>query len=199
VLLHDETVDRTTDGNGNVHEMTLAQVRALDAGARQFAPRFRGARVPLLDEVIELTKGNVLLQIEIKQPGIEAQIARAVTDAVAIDSCETHSFYPKIVRAMRETEPRMAAALLTDGRRVVDWQDFYSFALSLGAQGVSVHHSQAQPERVTQGQRRSLTYMVWTVDDESDIRAMIDAGVDSICSNFPDLVRAAVEEASTSG
>jgi glycerophosphoryl diester phosphodiesterase len=119
-----------------------------------------------------------------------------VRDADAIASCETHSFSPKIVRAMRDVEPRMAAALLTDGRRVVDWQEFFSFALSLDAQGVSVYHSWATPDRVRQGQLRSLTFMVWTVDDEADMRTMVDAGVDSICSNFPDLVRKAVEAAS---
>jgi glycerophosphoryl diester phosphodiesterase len=196
VLIHDDAVDRTTDGTGIVHEMTLATVRALDAGARQFAPQFQGQRIPTLAEVLDLTAGKALLQIEIKQPGIEEQVAAAVRDAGAIASCETHSFFPKIVRAMRDVEPRMAAALLTDGRRVVDWQEFFSFALSLDAQGVSVYHSLATPERVRQGQLRSLTFMVWTVDDEADMRTMIDAGVDSICSNFPDLVRKAVEASS---
>ena len=195
VLLHDETVDRTTDGAGNVHEMTLDAVRALDAGARQFAPQFAGARVPLLAEVLELTKGKALLQIEIKQPGIEEQVASVVRDAGAVASCEVHSFYPKCVRAMRDVEPRMAAALLTDGRRIVEWQEFYSFALSLDAQGISVHYALAEADRVAAGQRRSLTFMVWTVDDESDIRRMVEAGVDSICSNFPDVVRKIVEEA----
>jgi glycerophosphoryl diester phosphodiesterase len=198
VLLHDETVDRTTDGTGNVHEMTLDAVRALDAGARQFAPRFQGAPVPLLAEVLELTNGKALLQIEIKQPGIEEQVARVVRDANAIASCEVHSFYPKCVRVMRDVEPKIAAALLTDGRRIVEWQDFYSFALSLDAQGVSVHYALVDADRVRAGQRRSLTFMVWTVDDEADMRRMIDAGVDSICSNFPDLVRKAVESASRS-
>jgi glycerophosphoryl diester phosphodiesterase len=195
VLIHDETVDRTTDGTGNVHEMTLDAVRALDAGARQFAPQFAGAQVPLLSEVLALTNGNALLQIEIKQTGIEEAVAAAVRDAGAIASCEMHSFYPKCVRAMREVEPRIAAALLTDGRRIVDWQEFFSFALSLDAQGISVYHTLATEERVHAGQRRSLTFMVWTVDDEGDMRAMVDAGVDSICSNFPDLVRRVVENA----
>ncbi len=195
VLIHDDTVDRTTDGTGNVHEMTLAVVRALDAGARQFAPQFQGQRIPTLAEVLDLTAGKALLQIEIKQAGIEERVAAIVRDAGAIASCETHSFYPKIVRAMRETEPRMASALLTDGRRVVDWQEFFSFALSLDAQGVSIYHSWATPERVRQGQLRALTFMVWTVDDEAEMRTMINAGVDSICSNFPDLVRKAVRAA----
>jgi glycerophosphoryl diester phosphodiesterase len=193
VLLHDETVDRTTDGAGNVHEMKLDAVRALDAGARQFAPKFQGERVPLLSEVLELTKGKALLQIEVKQPEIEQAVADVVRAANALADCEVHSFYPQVVRAMRTVEPRMAAALLTDGRRVVDWDDFFGFALSLNAQGVSVYYGSVMPERVRQGQLRSLTFMTWTVDDENDMRAMLDMGVDSICSNFPDLVRRTVD------
>jgi glycerophosphoryl diester phosphodiesterase len=195
VLIHDETVDRTTDGSGNVHEMPLAVVRALDAGARQFAPKFAGERIPTLAEVLDLTRGKVLLQIEIKQQGIEREVVDAVRAAAAVGDCETHSFYPAVVRAMREAEPRMAAALLTGGDRVADWDDFWGFALSLGAQGVSVYHSFATPERVRAAQRRGLTFMTWTVDDEKDIASVIDAGVDSICSNFPDLVRRQVDAA----
>jgi glycerophosphoryl diester phosphodiesterase len=188
VLLHDDTVDRTTDGTGDVRTMTLEAVRALDAGARQFVPRYQGARIPLLSEVIALTKGKALLQIEVKQPDIEEQIAAVVREAGAIQDCEVHCFGAKVVAKMRATEPRMACALLTDGRRVVDWDEFYSFALSLNAQGVSVNYERAKPERVRQGQRRGLNFMVWTVDDEPDVRAMADAGVDGICSNFPDVV-----------
>ena len=116
-------------------------------------------------------------------------MAQAVRDAAAIADCEVHSFWPQVVKAMRDTEPRMAAALLTDGRRIVDWHDFFGFALSINAQGVSVYYAFATPEIVRMGQRRSLTFMTWTVDDEKDMAAMCDAGVDSICSNFPDLVR----------
>ena len=195
VLLHDNTVDRTTDGTGDVHAMPLEVVRALDAGAKQFVPQFQGERIPTLAEVIDLTKGRALLQIEIKQPEIEEHVARAVREADAITDCEAHSFWPQIVQRMRAVEPRMACALLTDGRRIVDWDEFFGFALSLNAQGVSVYHESATPERVRRGQLRSLTFMVWTVDDEAAMQAMIAAGVDSICSNFPDLVRKAVSAA----
>lgn len=193
VLIHDDTVERTTDGAGNIHEMTLDMARALDAGARQFAPKFHGAKIPMLTEVLDLTKGKALLQIEVKQAGIESQVADVVRAADAIADCEVHSFYPRVVRAMRAVEPRIAAALLTDGRRVVDWQEFFGFALSLNAQGVSVYYAFATPEIVRQGQRRSLTFMTWTVDAEADMEQMCVAGVDSICSNFPDLVRRVVD------
>ena len=188
ILIHDDTVDRTTDRSGNVHDLPLEVVRALDAGARQFAPKFQGERIPTLAEVLDLTNGRALLQVEVKQAGIERAVADAVREADAVASCEVHSFWPQVVKAMRLEEPRMAAALLTDGRRVVDWDEFFGFALSLNAQGVSVYYSFATPEIVRQGQLRSLTFMTWTVDDEADIAAVANAGVDSICSNFPDIV-----------
>lgn len=194
VLIHDETVDRTTDGSGNIHDMTVDVARSLDAGARQFVPQFQGAVIPTLAEVLDLTKGKALLQIEIKQRDIEERVAEAVRASGAVTDCEVHSFWPQVVQQMRAVEPRMASALLTDGRRVVDWHDFFGFALSLNAQGVSVYHSWATPQLVRQGQLRGLTFMVWTVDDEADMRKMVEAGVDSICSNFPDLVRTVVDE-----
>ena len=195
VLLHDDTVDRTTDGTGDIREMTLAQARQLDAGAQQFVPRFKGVPIPTLAEVIDLTRGNALLQIEMKQDGIEERVADVVRGAGAIASCEVHSFWPQIVKTMRAAEPRMAAALLTDGRRIVDWDEFFGFALSLNAQGVSVHYEQTTMERVRSGQRRGLTYMVWTVDDEPEIARMTEYGVDGICSNFPDIVARTVHAA----
>ncbi len=189
VLLHDETVDRTTEGSGNVHEMTLAAVRALDAGAKHFAPRFAGTRVPTLAEVVDLTKGKALLQIEIKQPGIERAVADVVRDAGAIADCESHSFYPDVLRAMRAEEPRMAAVLLRIGRSITDWQEFYASALTLNAQGVSLYYAYLTEAIVRQGQRRGLSVMCWTVDDDADIARMLALGVDSINSNFPERVR----------
>jgi glycerophosphoryl diester phosphodiesterase len=193
VLLHDDTVDRTTDGTGNVHEMTLEQARLLDAGARQFVPRFSGERIPTLAEAVDLIKGRALLMVEIKQPEIEEQVATVLREAGAVNDCEVHSFYPQVVRRMREVEPKLSAALLVDGGRVVEWAKLFAFALSLGAQGVSVQHTFATPEIVRQGQRRSLTFMTWTVDHESAIERMVMAGADSICSNFPDVVREIVD------
>ncbi|HEY7801531.1 MAG TPA: glycerophosphodiester phosphodiesterase family protein, partial [Dehalococcoidia bacterium] len=70
---------------------------------------------------------------------------------------------------------------------------FFGFALSLNAQGISVHYDAVTPERVQGGQRRSLTFMTWTVDDIADIDRMLDAGVDSICSNLPDVVRTVLD------
>src|SRR5512141_45573 len=71
VVIHDDTLDRTTSGTGPVRERTLAQIRALDAGS-WFAPRFAVERVPLLSEVVAATAGRCMLNIEIKESAYDA-------------------------------------------------------------------------------------------------------------------------------
>jgi glycerophosphoryl diester phosphodiesterase len=185
VLLHDSTVDRTTDGAGEIASLSLRQARRLDAGD--------GERIPTLREVLETVAGRALLVLEIKPVDIEEPVLAVVSASGGLDWCCVHSFWPQVVDRIRALEPRMPCSLLTGGREVKDWRQFFAFALSLGAQGVSVHYTFATPEIVRQGQRRSLTFMTWTVDDESAIERMVIAGADSICSNFPDVVREIVE------
>src|SRR2546425_1426579 len=103
VLMHDLTVDRTTSGSGSVASMTLEQLRALDAG---------GEPVPTLDEVLALTIGKALLVIEIKQPGVEEEIAGVVRTREALNDTMVWSFFPQVLEAMRRVEPRLPGALL---------------------------------------------------------------------------------------
>src|SRR5687768_14584724 len=70
VCLHDPDVDRTTDGKGKVADLTLAEVKKLDAGAK-FDPKYRGERVPTLKEVLTLAKGKIGVMIDMKEEGEE--------------------------------------------------------------------------------------------------------------------------------
>jgi glycerophosphoryl diester phosphodiesterase len=189
VLLHDDTVDRSTDGTGNVHDMAWADARKLIVPAGEFAPAVVDQHVPYLGEALELVRGKALLVIEIKQAGIEEAVVRVVREAGAAADCEAHAFAPGVVRAMREAEPRMAAALLTIGNEITDWPAFFDEALSQGAQGVSIHGAYATAEVVRAAQRRSLTVTAWMVDEERHARRAHDAGVDRLCTNFPGRAR----------
>ena len=177
VLIHDDSVDRTTGGTGRIHEMPLSAVRKLDAGG--------GQHIPTLAQTIDLIRGRALLVVEIKQPDIEEAVVRVIRDLGATVHCESHSFAPDIVQRMRTAEPRMAAALLTFGRDN-DWPAFFDLALSLGAQGVSVHGAYSKPAVVRAAQRRSLTFTAWMVDEEKHLLTIRDAGVDRICTSYPD-------------
>lgn len=188
VLLHDDTVDRTTDGSGDVRQMTLAQVRALDAGARGFEGRFGSERIPSLEAVLELTRGRALLVAEIKQRAIERPVAELVRRMGAADEVMVWSFQPAVVAAMREIAPEIPCGQLWS-ERDPDPARMCAVALAGNAQAVSPHFSFVTEALVRRCLMRGLTVYTWTVDDPDDIRRVAASGVDGICSNYPDRVR----------
>ncbi len=186
VLMHDLTVDRTTDGEGAVVDLTLDQLRALDAG---------GEPVPTLAEVLDITKGKVLLVMEIKQPGIEEQLSRVVSEADAVGEVMSWSFLPKALEGMRAADPRIPYALLVAAEGVANWPAMRERALCIGAQGVRVFFAGID-ERIREDCRRSgLALYSWTADQPEQIAKLIAQDVDGICSNYPDRVVAALANA----
>ncbi len=179
VLMHDLTVDRTTNGSGKVALMSLEELRALDAG---------GEPLPTLDEVLALTAGKTLLVIEVKQGGIEEQIAAVVRERHALNDAMVWSFYPRVLEAMRQVEPRLPGALLIAPEALPKWQAVRERALSIGLQGVSVFHLGISKEIARDSRRSGLSLYAWTPDKESEIRRLLDLGIDGICSNYPDRV-----------
>ena len=181
VLIHDPTVDRTTDGAGPIAALSLRQARTLDAGG--------GEGIPTLREVLQAVAGRALIVLEVKPEGIEEEVLAAVRRAKALDSCAVHSFRPRIVQRVRTLEPRMPCSLLTgvDGAR--DAPKLFSLALSLGAQGVAVHYEAATPAFVRAAHLRELRCSTWTANARVDVRRLAAAGVDAITSDFPDRVR----------
>lgn len=179
VLMHDLTVDRTTNGKGKVAKLTLAELQALDAG---------GERVPTLAEVLDLTKGKVLLVTEIKQAGIAEQVSRVVHRAKALDEVMTWSFYPKALEGMRAVEPRIPSALLVDAATIAKWPDVRKRALKLGVQGVSLFFLGINDAIVESCRKSGLALYCWTPDEVPQIKSLVALGVDGICSNYPDRV-----------
>ncbi|MBI2912845.1 MAG: glycerophosphodiester phosphodiesterase [Chloroflexi bacterium] len=178
VLMHDLTVDRTTGGRGPVAQLTLDQLRALDAGG--------GERVPTLAEVLALTKGNALLVVEIKQPGIEEQVAAVVREAGALGDVMVWSFFAQALATMRQAEPLLPAGLLIAPQALPSWPQMREAALRMGLQAVSVFYPGITEEIAGQARRSALTLYAWTADAEADIQRLIDLGVDGIVTNFPD-------------
>ena len=181
VLLHDDTVDRTTAGKGEIASLSLSQVRRLRIGDDE--------RVPTLREVLEAVDGGALLVLEVKPTAIEEAVLEVVRSANALDWCAVHSFLPQVVERFRGLEPRLPCSLLTGGREVRDWGQLFSFALSLGAQGVAVHYSVVTPELVRSAHLRELRFSTWTANKRLDVRRVAACGVDAITTDYPDRVR----------
>lgn len=178
VLMHDLTVDRTTDGTGPVARLTLEQLRALDAG--------RGEPVPALAEALTLTAGNALLVAEIKEPGIEDRVAAVVRGADAVGDVMVWSFFPQALARMRQAEPLLPSGLLIAPQALPSWPQMRETALRLGLQAVSIFHHGVKEEIVCQARRSALTVYAWTADTEPDIQRLMELGVDGIVTNYPD-------------
>jgi len=177
VLMHDLTVDRTTNGNGEVAKLSLEELRALDAG---------GEPPPTLAEVLQITRDRALLVIEIKQPSIEPLIASVVCEASAIGDVMVWSFFPQALEAMRAAGPPTPAALLLSAESLSRWPEARKRALELGLQGVSVFHTSVDEQLTHDCQRSGLALYAWTADRRVDIARLIDLGIDGVCTNFPD-------------
>jgi glycerophosphoryl diester phosphodiesterase len=182
--MHDLTVDRTTNGSGEVAALDLAKLRALDAG---------GERVPTLAEVLDLTQGKLLLIIEIKQPGIEEHITHIINEKQALDDVMAWSFYSAALEGMRAAEPQIPSALLVAGESMVKWPKMRAKALRLGVQGVSVF-APTVDERIAEDCRRhGLALYTWTPDSRKEIARLVRLGVDGICSNYPERIIAVLD------
>ncbi|MHB8573954.1 MAG: glycerophosphodiester phosphodiesterase [Dehalococcoidia bacterium] len=191
VLLHDDTVDRTTDGTGDVRAMSLADVRRLDAGAKSFEGRFSGERIPTLEEVLELTRGRALLIAEIKQANIEQLVADLVRRMDMADEAMVWSFQPAVVARMRAIAPEIPCSQLWS-ERVPDMVKMCATALASNAQAVSPNHSFIDAPLVHRALLHGLRVFAWTADEPADIQRLIELDVDGICSNYPERVREAL-------
>ena len=189
VIIHDQTVDRTTDGRGPVGAQTFADLRRLDAG-RWFAPEFAGERIPLLDELLDVIRGRALLQLEIKNgPVFYDGIERQALDALSRHGVEGDvlllSFDHQSLRTARALSARVATGVLYAARLV----DGPAAARAAGADALCLEWGFATEDVVAQAHAAGLGVFVWTVDEEEAVRRCRAYGVDGITSNDTRLLR----------
>ncbi len=177
VLMHDLTLDRTTNGSGDLASLTLEQLQALDAG---------GEPVPTFAQALEMTRGRALLVAEIKRPGCERALADVIRAAEALADVMVWSFLPPALEAMRQAEPMVPGALLIAPQSMGNWPSMQDLALRLDLQAVSVFHLNLDAGIIAQSRRRGLAVYAWTADTERDIQRLLDLGVDGIVTNYPE-------------
>ena len=172
VILHDRDVARTTDGHGNVDELTLEQVKELDAG--------EGERIPTLDEVLDLLGDRVKLYVEIAQPGIEAEV-RAVLNRYPDSRWFVASFNLAVLRTFRALEPH--AELWIIGYYPDD--EIFAAARELTVGTLSLRYDLVSPEVAKRCEDAGLDLAVWTVNSVGEALAMREFPMVAICTDFP--------------
>ncbi|MFF5988209.1 glycerophosphodiester phosphodiesterase [Prauserella flavalba] len=184
VVMHDNTVDRTTDGTGDISKLTADHVTGLDAGS-WFSPAFAGQRVPTLGEVLDLVKGSgSTLLLEVKGPETRAEtggILAEVTERGMSEQVLLQSFDERVLRDARELAPEIPLGLL---RGTLD-ADPLATARDLGV--VAYNPSSAalltRPGTVATLNDAGIAVMPYTIDDAGTWARLAEIGVDAVITN----------------
>ena len=200
VVMHDATLDRTTDGRGRVADLTLDEIRRVDAGAWKSA-EFRGERVPLLEEVFEAVWHRLLINVEIKgmslrSRGLEAKVAALIEKHALLDRVIVSSFNPFALRRAKQIDSRLACGLLVAPDPPIFLRGTWLASLIPGLNARHPHHSQVTKAMVDQLHAQGLAVNVWTVNQAGIARAMTQAGVDGLIGDDPVLLRRTLEPSS---
>jgi glycerophosphoryl diester phosphodiesterase len=197
IVMHDATIDRTTDGHGRVTDLTLEEVRRVDAGAWKSAD-FKGERVPLLEEVFEAVGRWLLINVEIKGmslrgSGLEEKVAALIAKHDLIDRVIVSSFNPFALRRAKQIDQRLACGLLVAPDLPFFLREAWLAPLIPHLDARHPHHSQVNKAVVDRLHAQGLFVNVWTANQAGTIRAMINAGVDGIIGDDPGLIRETLE------
>lgn len=185
VAIHDATVNRTTNGQGAVHDLTLAELRRLDAGS-WFGGEFAGERIPTIEEILEFAKKHdVVFYLELKPSGSwggEHALISALRESGEIARTVVISFDPAILANVRKIEPTVMTGLLFEGQI----SDPLAEAIEIGARQLAVRGSLVTPRLLKEARQRDLQVVCWTVNHPGHMRLLMEAGVDGIISDYPD-------------
>jgi glycerophosphoryl diester phosphodiesterase len=185
VVIHDHTLERTTNGAGMVKDHTAAELRKLDAGD--------GEKIPLLQEVVELALGKVGLVIETKQlphlyPGLEEKLLNMLRQLGAVSECAVVSFNHTAIHELRKMEPALQLGIL-EGARPMHPAKMLREA---GADVYSPHWGATDPQVVKEVHDAGGAVGVWPVDDDMAVAWCKYCKPDSIFTNRPKQVGAAL-------
>lgn len=190
VVIHDETLDRTTDGTGRVADHTLDELRTLDAGNAM--PEYRQVRIPTMDEVLALlAPSRISINVELKNseepyPGLEEKVIAAVRDHGLAERVVLSTFSDTSVGQLHGLAPELELATLYTRPQLRPWRN----ALRLGARAV---HPPAAfvPSRlwVRRAQHLGLAIRPWIVNSPQLLERMFRWRVDALFTDTPDLAR----------
>jgi glycerophosphoryl diester phosphodiesterase len=181
VVIHDDTLQRTSNGRGRVAKKSFAYLRSLDAG--------RGERIPTLVEIFTAVNRRAIINVELKGSHTAAPVAALIAEYVgrqgwSFDDFLVSSFDHARIREAKEVCPdiRIGALIMKVPRGLA------KFAESLGAWSLHADKRCVTPELVTDAHGRGLKVFVFTVNQPREIARMKELGVDGVFSDFPERV-----------
>lgn len=185
IVIHDNTVDRTTDGKGWVEEMTFAELRKLNAGG--------GAQIPTLQEVLETVGSDVLVNIELKGEGTAEAVAKVIHGYVRHKSDKGWDNGDFLVSSFNHPELAKFHALAPDVRIGVLFcgvpVNLAQYAKDMGAYSLNLDRDFVTKELVENAHELGLKVLVYTVNDQDEANRLKAKGVDGIFTDYPDRIK----------
>jgi glycerophosphoryl diester phosphodiesterase len=181
VLLHDERVDRTTNGTGRVADLTLAELRDLDAGA-WFDPAFAGERIVTLSDFLDTYGRQLPICLEVKAPGVEAALVAEVVGRDIVRSTQFTSFSFDSTVALRRLLPDAVVGYLTPNFD----DDTIARCRAASLSQICPRADTVTSERVAAARLAGLGVRAWGVGTRELVAQVRDAGVDGATINWPD-------------
>ncbi|MEH7112926.1 glycerophosphodiester phosphodiesterase family protein [Neobacillus niacini] len=193
VIIHDNNVDRTTDGTGYVKDLTFEQIRSLDAGSWK-AEQFKGEKIPTLDEILDRYHGRTGILIELKSPelypGIEEQVAQKLIernlDKPQNEKIIIQSFNFESMKLTNSLLPKVPIGVLTSNRAHTTEQALQEF--SAYADYFNPSYGIVTEELVNQVHALGMKIQSWTVRSHEAAQFLLDMNVDGIITDYPDYV-----------
>ena len=208
VVIHDATVDRTTNGSGLVSTMTLAEIQALDGAYRftrdngaTFPYRGKGITIPTLEEVLAVSNTHRFL-IEMKDgEDVAAATVAAVRAANASDRAILAAAPPVFIEQTRAIAPDIAtsydfisASTMLDELRAGDWKNYAPQHRMLALSPTLKTRVGLMPEEIAAIREKGILVAFWTINEETEMRRLLSLGVDSIITDRPDALAAILTE-----
>ena len=183
IVLHDATLDRTTNGNGPAADLSYAEISLLNAG--------KGESVPTLESVLDLLPESIGINIELKEAQTLESLLECLTrrDECAKRPVLVSSFNWELLHDLRAHMPTIDLAPLTERR----FNNAMKAADRLNAYAINASHEHLSRKHVIAAHAQQRRVFAYTVNTPKEITHMLDIGVDGIISDFPDRVRTAID------
>jgi glycerophosphoryl diester phosphodiesterase len=193
VVIHDAKVSKTTNGKGHISEMTLKQIKELNAG--------KGEQVPTLTEVIDLARDRAKLYIELKGQRTPGPVVDALNSMSFVDQVIVSSYFPGLIKKAKFLNPKIRTSLLITGHEERE-DDFMERALVVAVNyihpcwenEISTPSRLLTPDYISKIRRHGLGFITWHEEQPSELQKLVKLGPDGICTNTPDVLAAILKE-----
>lgn len=182
VCMHDPNVSSTTNGVGMVEELSLKEIKSLDAG--------EGQEVPLLGEVFDLVQGKIGINIDIKSVGVEKHVVDLIIERRMLDYAIISSFFLMSLEIVKDLNKEVKTGALFQ----LGMNDAVKNTLNVGADAIHPVLSDVTLELVELAHREGLKVNVWGVDDEASMLQMLEWDVNGIITDFPEIAVRVVDD-----